>query len=72
MSRPRVVSSVPTECNWADRYACWASELSAVSQPTRVVAQRLVTAAVTKYVGIVGIDVHSPSRTRYSDVFAVM
>jgi hypothetical protein len=121
MSRLRVVSSpVPTERNWADRDACWAFELSAVSadsgcsaascyrrryqvwvprvlrcslaagpggqgvaSPVRALsrsaglvageaAARVGDLGAVPVLGIVGIDVYPPSRTRYSEVFAVM
>jgi hypothetical protein len=47
MSSPRGVSSVPTGCIRAGQSRLLAAASSALSQSTRLVAQRLVTATVT-------------------------
>jgi hypothetical protein len=49
MSTPRVASLVPTGCIRAGSVRLLVPVSSALSQPTRLVAQRLVTAAVTKH-----------------------
>jgi hypothetical protein len=49
MSSPRVVSPAQTECIRAVQSAAPAPMLSAASQPTHRVAQRLVTATVTAF-----------------------